>query len=230
MSKTRITVLQYAAKPRALLLSSSKDIPLIWKALGNKYKDSITFGILHDKSGKQAVKLGVEELPTKDSKVLIYPQGSQDYVQYQGTRFSCSDWIVDVTFASIGTLKYKPLNKYLGSVTDGSAEFPKGQVRAGGSSVTAKDQVSSSKVVIEDATPSESATSSTVTSASLIPTHVEQVNVAGADAEAILIQDATVGGTEDRTDYEPSNAPQTTATSDPDAGERARSDHSRDEL
>ena len=79
-------MLQNAAKPRALLLSSSKDIPLIWKALGNKYKDGISFGVLHDKSGKQAVKLGIEDIPTKDSKVLIYPPGSQKYVRYEGTR------------------------------------------------------------------------------------------------------------------------------------------------
>lgn len=229
MSNTPITVLQHAAKPRALLLSSSKDIPLIWKALGNKYKDGILFGVLHDKSGKQAVKLGVAEAPTKDSKVLIYPQGSQDYVQYEGKHFACSDLIVDVTFAPTGTLKYKPLNKYLGSVVDGTAEFPMGHARAGGSSVTPGNQASH-KVVLVDATPSESATHSAVISVSPIPTpHAEKLN----EAEAAPKQDGTdgvAGGTEDTTDSEPSSLPQPTATTDPDAGERARSDHFKDEL
>lgn len=56
----------------------------MWKALGNKYKDHITFSILQDKSGKSAVKLGVEEKPDRTSKVLVYPAGSSDFVRFDG--------------------------------------------------------------------------------------------------------------------------------------------------
>ncbi|KZT07343.1 thioredoxin-like protein [Laetiporus sulphureus 93-53] len=101
------------AKPRALLLTSNKDIPLMWKALGNKYKDSITFAILYDKSGKGAVKLGAEETADKGSKVLIYPAGSPHFARFEGSQ------------------KYKPLDKYLKDVVDGTAVFPEDQSKDG---------------------------------------------------------------------------------------------------
>ena len=222
-------MLQHAATPRALLLSSSKDIPLIWKALGNKYQDSISFGVLQDKSGKQAVKLGAEDTPTKDSKVLIYPQGSQNYVRYEGTDMSFARNGLSITVRPIGTLKYKPLNKYLGSVADGTADFPIEKEGNGRSSEASENQASS-RVVFGNATPSESATLSTVASVSSVPTpHVEQ----DSETEAAPKREGTDeedGGAEGTMEPETSSAPQTTATTDPGAGEGARSDHSRDEL
>lgn len=97
---------EHVAKPCAVLLNSGKEIPLMWKTLGNKYKDHITFSILQDKSGKSAVKLGVEEKPDRTSKVLVYPAGSSDFVRFDGR------------------LKFNSLDKYLKSVADGTAEFP----------------------------------------------------------------------------------------------------------
>ncbi|PCH44526.1 thioredoxin-like protein [Wolfiporia cocos MD-104 SS10] len=95
-----------ASKPRALLLSTGKDIPILWKAIGNKYKDQISFGILQDKSGKGSVKLGIEHSADKTSKVIVYPSGSSRFVRFDGR------------------LKYRPLNEYFRAVADGSAEFP----------------------------------------------------------------------------------------------------------
>lgn len=222
-------MLQHAAKPRALLLSSSKDVPLIWKALGNKYKDSISFGVLHDKSGKQAVKLGVEHTPTKDSKVLVYPQGLKSYVRYDGKRVVLVRSVLSMTFLPLGTLKYKPLNKYLGSVADGTADFPIEHEGAGGAS-EASDNQTTSKVVRGDATPSESATSTTVTSVSSGPSpHVEQDSGTEAAPEREGT-DEVVGGAEGAAESEPSSVPHTTATTSQGAGEGAHSDHSRDEL
>ncbi|KAH9832654.1 thioredoxin-like protein [Rhodofomes roseus] len=197
-----------AAQPRALLLSSTKDIPLIWKALGNKYKHAISFGILQDKSGKQAVKLGVEDTPTKDSKVLIHPPGSQQFVRYEGP------------------LKYKPLNKYLGSVADGTADFPILREQSEDSPVAPDAPVSTNG----DATRSESATSSTVTPISSVSSaHIEEARA----TEGALDQkeaDEAVKATEGSANAKPSSVPEATAAAGPDVEGDSRPDHTRDEL
>jgi len=97
---------QQYGRPRALLLSSGKDTPLMWKALGNKYKDQIAFAVMRDKSGKNAVKLGVEEKASKASKVLIYPSESSEFVRFEGRQ------------------KFSSLDKYMKTVADGTADFP----------------------------------------------------------------------------------------------------------
>ncbi|KAH9926988.1 thioredoxin-like protein [Fomitopsis serialis] len=201
---------EHAAKPRALLLSSSKDIPLMWKALGNKYKDTISFGVLQDKSGKQALQLGVEDSPTKDSKVLVYPPESHNFVRFEGT------------------LKYKPLNKYLGSVADGTADFPMPREETQDPFVTADPPAST--VALRDATRSGSAISSTTTYVSSVPgTGVgepEATEAAPDEREA----DEAPSAIKDTTTVEPSSVPEAAAATGPEVEEGVRSDHPKDEL
>ncbi|GBE89503.1 thioredoxin-like protein [Sparassis latifolia] len=59
------------AKPRAILLNPGKEIPLMWKSLGNKYKHAVSFSIHRDKTGKSAMKLGAEDHASKASRILI---------------------------------------------------------------------------------------------------------------------------------------------------------------
>ncbi|CCM02666.1 uncharacterized protein FIBRA_04770 [Fibroporia radiculosa] len=121
----------HSAKPQAVLLSSAKTIPLMWKALGNKYKDSIDFAILYDKSGKAAVKLGLEDEPNKDSKVLISPAGSSELVRYEGR------------------LKYAPLDKHLKSVADGTAKFPESKQAINDDHSDAQSSGNTAQVVVD---------------------------------------------------------------------------------
>ncbi|KZT69295.1 thioredoxin-like protein [Daedalea quercina L-15889] len=202
---------EHAVKPRALLLSTSKDTPLMWKALGNKYKDTISFGILQDKSGKQAVKLGAEDSPTKDSKVLIYPPGSQKFIRFEGT------------------LKYKQLNKYLGSVADGTVELPKQQERTDSSTMTPETS-KSSEVVVGDATPLESTTALTSILASPVPSP-HAFNAGGTEAPPDRREaDATISVGGDATSSTSSSVPDATAAKGPDMEEGVLTEHTRDEL
>ena len=71
--------------PRAVLLNQGKHIPLLWQTLGNKYKDQLTFAIHRDRYGRTSEKMGFEKGEPGSGKVLIYPEGSTDYVRYEGT-------------------------------------------------------------------------------------------------------------------------------------------------
>ncbi|GBE86733.1 thioredoxin-like protein [Sparassis latifolia] len=92
-------------KPSAILLHPGKEIPLMWKSLGNKYKDAISFAIHRDKTGKSAVKLGAEDHASKASRILVYPPGSTEFVRYDGTQ------------------KFQQVSKFFDSIVDGTADF-----------------------------------------------------------------------------------------------------------
>ncbi|KAI0339552.1 hypothetical protein BDW22DRAFT_563975 [Trametopsis cervina] len=92
-------------KPRAVLLNQGKDIPLLWKTLGNKYKDHLKFAVHRDRHGRSSVQMGLEKGEKGSSKVLLYPEGSTDYVLYQGIN------------------KLDSLSKFFDSVIDGTADL-----------------------------------------------------------------------------------------------------------
>ncbi|PSR71910.1 hypothetical protein PHLCEN_2v12217 [Hermanssonia centrifuga] len=92
-------------KPRALLLNNGKHIPLLWQAIGNKYKDHIKFAIHRDRQGRSSVAMGFEAGEKGSAKVLIYPAGSTDYVRYEGIQ------------------KFDSLSKFLDTVVDGTADL-----------------------------------------------------------------------------------------------------------
>ncbi|KAG5641875.1 hypothetical protein DXG03_004015 [Asterophora parasitica] len=92
-------------KPRALLLTKDKKIPLLWKVLGNTYKDKFDLGIHRDEKGKGSAALGLEAGKKKQSRVLIFPAGSTKFAVYDGTT------------------KLDALSKFLDTVLDGSAEL-----------------------------------------------------------------------------------------------------------
>lgn len=176
------------------------------------------------------MKLGVEETPTKDSKVLVYPPGSQAFIRFEGTHtlFRISS-ISNDAFAPVGTLKYKPLNRYLGTVADGTAEFPMQQERAEGPSVT-PEVPPSSKVGHGDTTRSESASSSIVASASSVPSpHVDQTGETEAAPDR-READTTISVANDVSSFESLSVPEATASTNTVAEEGVRSDHTRDEL
>jgi protein disulfide-isomerase A6 len=91
--------------PRALLLTKDKKVPLLWKVLGNKYKDQLVLGSHRDRKGKTSVAMGLEAGEKKQSKVLIYLRGSSTPVRYQGVN------------------KLEHLTKFFDSVLDGSADL-----------------------------------------------------------------------------------------------------------
>ncbi|KAK1222113.1 hypothetical protein PQX77_015037 [Marasmius sp. AFHP31] len=74
-------------KPRALLLTKEKKVPLLWKVLSNKYQSQIELAIHKDEDGKSAAKLlGVEG--SDGSKVLVYQPGETSPTRYEGkTKF-----------------------------------------------------------------------------------------------------------------------------------------------
>ncbi|KAF5379435.1 hypothetical protein D9615_006511 [Tricholomella constricta] len=92
-------------KHRALLLTKDKKVPLLWKVLGNKYKDQLELGTHRDRKGKSSVALGLEAGEKKQAKVLIYPAGSTNYVRYEGIN------------------KFDSLSKFFDSVLDGTADL-----------------------------------------------------------------------------------------------------------
>ncbi|KAF8075257.1 hypothetical protein FPV67DRAFT_1575701 [Lyophyllum atratum] len=92
-------------KHRALLLTKDKKIPLLWKVLGNKYKDQLEFGTHRDRQGKSSIALGLGAGETKQAKVLVYPAGSTKYIRYEGLK------------------KLDSLSKFLDSVLDGTADL-----------------------------------------------------------------------------------------------------------
>jgi hypothetical protein len=80
-----LSIPQTVEKPRALLLTKDKKIPLLWKVLGNKYKGQIELGTHRDHEGKTSEAMGYEAGGKKQGKVLIYPVGSTNPVRYEGS-------------------------------------------------------------------------------------------------------------------------------------------------
>ncbi|KAF8638764.1 hypothetical protein AX17_001980 [Amanita inopinata Kibby_2008] len=93
-------------KPRALLLTKEKKVPLLWKVLGNKYKGELQLGTVKDEKGKALREIGLKKSKSKESKVVIYPARSTKPVLYEGAT------------------KLESLSKYFDSVLDGTADFP----------------------------------------------------------------------------------------------------------
>jgi len=79
-----ITGLKYFGQTRVLLLST-KDIPLMWKVLANKYRDDFAFANHHDRNGRASSTLGYDAGTQKESKILIYPAGSATPFLFEGT-------------------------------------------------------------------------------------------------------------------------------------------------
>jgi len=72
---------------RVLLLSKAKDIPLMWKVLANKYRDDFAFANHRDRKGKSSEALGYNAGSQKESKILVYPEGSAKPSLFEGTCF-----------------------------------------------------------------------------------------------------------------------------------------------
>ncbi|KAK0202341.1 hypothetical protein DFS33DRAFT_1384692 [Desarmillaria ectypa] len=91
-------------RPRALLLTKEKKVPLLWKVLANKYSDNIDFASHRNRKGKGSKALGYEEIE-ETSMVLIYPPGATRAIRYDGKT------------------KLEPLTKYFDTVVDGTADL-----------------------------------------------------------------------------------------------------------
>ena len=76
-----------------MLINNGKNIPLLWQALGNKYKGQLTFAIHRDRRGKSSEKLGIGKTEKGTSKVLVYPAGSSEWVVYEGECTDYGSWI-----------------------------------------------------------------------------------------------------------------------------------------
>lgn len=85
---SRISQTATSDKPRALLLTKDKKVPLLWKVLGNKYQGQLEFATHRDRKGKSSVILGYEAGEKKAAKVFIYPVGSKQAVRYEGSPYS----------------------------------------------------------------------------------------------------------------------------------------------
>jgi len=96
---------KHVNKPRALLLTKDKKVPLLWQVLGNKYQGELELANHRDRKGKSSVILGYEAGEKKEAKVLIYPVGSTKPVRYQGIN------------------KLESLSKFFDSVLDGTADL-----------------------------------------------------------------------------------------------------------
>ncbi|KAF7317761.1 Protein disulfide isomerase [Mycena kentingensis (nom. inval.)] len=92
-------------KKRTLLLTKDKKVPLLWKILSNKYHGQLEFGTHRDRKGKSSVALGFEAGEKKDSKVLVYSEGSTTPFRYEGLN------------------KFDSLSKFFDSVLDGTADL-----------------------------------------------------------------------------------------------------------
>lgn len=76
---------QKVSKPRALLFSKNKKVPLLWQVLSNKYEKDIAFGSLYDEKRKASSFMGFEADEKKSSTVVVYPVGSNSPVLYDGS-------------------------------------------------------------------------------------------------------------------------------------------------
>jgi len=98
-------VAQKVDRPRLVLLTKEKKIPMLWQVLDNQYKDHFVFGSHLDRKGKTSIRMGYEPASKKESKVLLYPVGSKKPIPYDGIN------------------KYEPLTKFLNSVLNGTADL-----------------------------------------------------------------------------------------------------------
>lgn len=93
-------------RPRALLLGKDKKVPLLWKALGNRYTHKMEFATAPDPKGTILAALGLTvDDEKKGAKVVIYAPDSDEPVLYSGLS------------------KYVPLAQFFRSVMDGTAEL-----------------------------------------------------------------------------------------------------------
>lgn len=68
---------------RALLLTHEKKVPLLWKVLANRYGERLVFGSHRDRKGKTSSLMGIEA-GRKQSKVLVYQEGTTTPISYRG--------------------------------------------------------------------------------------------------------------------------------------------------
>ncbi|KAH9951112.1 thioredoxin-like protein [Amylocystis lapponica] len=126
------------AKPRAVLFTANKAVPLVWRALGNMYKGQIKFASHRDRSGESAVEMGIQaELsePSKEkSRIVIYPAGSTAYALYEGPQ------------------KYTTLVKFMKSVVAGTAELTMIQAKEAETSSSAPLGTPAEETVTPEAT------------------------------------------------------------------------------
>ncbi|KAK7022899.1 hypothetical protein VNI00_016886 [Paramarasmius palmivorus] len=118
-------------KPRALLLTKDKKVPLLWKVLGNKFRDQIELGTHRDIGGKTSVALGFEAGEEKESKVLVYPAGATKPARYEGKN------------------KLEALTKFFKSVLDGTAELNVVEDEKKAQKKTTSEEASPEQVVLE---------------------------------------------------------------------------------
>jgi protein disulfide-isomerase A6 len=105
-------VAQKVDRPRLVLLTKEKKIPMLWQVLDNRYQDHFAFGSLLDRKGKVSVKMGYEAGSKKEGKVLLYPAGSKQPIRYEGIN------------------KHEPLTKFLDSVLDGTVDLKEANEQA----------------------------------------------------------------------------------------------------
>lgn len=93
-----------ASSTLALLLTKDSKVPLLWKALGNRYPGTpLKFGAHSDKDGKAFKELFVSQKDEGDkSKVLIWVDGNGP------KRYT-------------GGGKFEPLTSFLGNILEGKA-------------------------------------------------------------------------------------------------------------
>ena len=73
---------QDTSKPRLLLLTKDKKVPLLWKVLANNFRKKLSLGVHKDEDGEAAEALG--HAPTGKSMVLVFPEGETRAVVYEG--------------------------------------------------------------------------------------------------------------------------------------------------
>jgi protein disulfide-isomerase A6 len=96
---------KHKSKHRVLLLRKDKKTPLLWQILSNKYQGRLEFGVRRDPKGKSSVALGLEAGEKRESKVILYPAGSSNFVRYEGIQ------------------KLDSFSRFLDSVLDGTADL-----------------------------------------------------------------------------------------------------------
>ncbi|KZV70813.1 hypothetical protein PENSPDRAFT_685102 [Peniophora sp. CONT] len=92
-------------RPRVLLLTRAKTVPLVWQVVANKYRDDFKFASHRDRKGRSSVAMGFEAGGDKDSKILYYPPGSTTPVRFEGI------------------LKTDQISRFLDSILDGTADL-----------------------------------------------------------------------------------------------------------
>ncbi|KAK0215831.1 hypothetical protein EDD85DRAFT_871036 [Armillaria nabsnona] len=127
-------------KPRALLLTKAKKLPLLWKVLANKYSDNIDFASHRNRKGKGSKALGYEE-KEESSIVLVYPPGETRAIRYDG-----------------GPTKLIPLTEYFDAIASGTADlsYPEEPTVAPGDETASTSEAEADEAVIDNpATASE---------------------------------------------------------------------------